>query len=268
MLQTNVAQLASCARVSRARVSAPEKTNAHRHLQTIRFGAPRRDEMTSSRERVAVVIVSHNSASWLAPCLSSVYAKSGNLDLDVVVVDSGSTDDTVDLVMREFPEVRVLTTENRGFAAANNRGLAIADSDWVLFLNPDTRILIGDARGARLAPSGTPDRGAGGSSRSTRTVRWTRRCGDFRRPFARSPSASARKGFRFTARGSESGCWTAHSTTVKLLRLDSRLVHARAEDGGRRRRRDGRAVLPLLRGDRLLPPDTARRAGRSSTSPR
>ena len=99
--------------------------------------------MTSSRERVAVVIVSHNSASWLAPCVSSVYAKSGNLDLDVVVVDSGSTDDTVDLVMREFPDVRVLTTENRGFAAANNRGLAVADSDWVPFLNPDTRILTG-----------------------------------------------------------------------------------------------------------------------------
>ena len=81
-------------------------------------------------------------AGW-RPCLSSVYAKSGNLELDVVVVDSGSTDDTVDLVRREFPDVRVLTTENRGFASANNRGLEVVDAEWVLFLNPDTRILSG-----------------------------------------------------------------------------------------------------------------------------
>ena len=99
--------------------------------------------MTPEIDRLAVIIVSHNSASWLAPCLSSVYAKSGNLEVDVVVVDSGSTDGTVDLVGREFSDVRVITTENRGFASANNRGLEVVDAEWVLFLNPDTRILSG-----------------------------------------------------------------------------------------------------------------------------
>jgi GT2 family glycosyltransferase len=99
--------------------------------------------MTPRTDRFAVVIVSHNSATWLAECLSSVYAKAGNVELDVVVVDSGSTDDTVGLVTREFPDVRVVTTENRGFASANNRGLEVVDADWVLFLNPDTRILTG-----------------------------------------------------------------------------------------------------------------------------
>ncbi len=72
-----------------------------------------------------------------------MYEKAGNLQLDVVVVDSGSTDDTADLVTREFPDVRVVRTENRGFAYANNRGLDVVDADWVLFLNPDTRILTG-----------------------------------------------------------------------------------------------------------------------------
>jgi GT2 family glycosyltransferase len=79
----------------------------------------------------------------LAACLSSVYAKAGNLDLDVVVVDSGSTDDTVALVRREFPDVRVIPSVNLGVAAANNRGLEAVDAEWVLFLNPDTRILSG-----------------------------------------------------------------------------------------------------------------------------
>lgn len=94
-------------------------------------------------ERLAVIIVSHNSAGWLQPCLSSLYAASGGLELDVVVVDSGSTDDTVHLVQSEFPDARVLTGPNRGFAAANNRGLEVVDAEWVLFINPDTRILSG-----------------------------------------------------------------------------------------------------------------------------
>jgi GT2 family glycosyltransferase len=79
----------------------------------------------------------------LARCLSSVYARSGGLELDVVVVDSGSSDGTVDLVRRDFPDVCVVATENRGFASANNRGLEIVDAEWVLFLNPDTQILSG-----------------------------------------------------------------------------------------------------------------------------
>jgi GT2 family glycosyltransferase len=99
--------------------------------------------MRAANDTLAVIVVAHNSANWLTPCLSSVYARSGDLELDVVVVDSGSSDDTVDLVRREFPDVRVVVTENRGFAAANNRGLEVVDAEWVLFLNPDTRILSG-----------------------------------------------------------------------------------------------------------------------------
>jgi GT2 family glycosyltransferase len=103
--------------------------------------------MRAENGRLAVIVVSHNSSGWLGPCLSSVLASAGNLDVDIVVVDSGSTDDTVDLVRREFPDVRVIPTENRGFAAANNRGLEAVDADWVLFLNPDTKIISGTLEG-------------------------------------------------------------------------------------------------------------------------
>ena len=37
----------------------------------------------------------------------------------------------------------MVATQNRGFAAANNRGLEVVDADWVLFLNPDTEIVAG-----------------------------------------------------------------------------------------------------------------------------
>jgi GT2 family glycosyltransferase len=93
--------------------------------------------------RLAVIVVSANSAHWLRPCLHTVFERAGGIELDVVVVASGCTDDTVALVEREFPRARTLSCENRGFAHGNNQALRGIDADWVLFLNPDTEILEG-----------------------------------------------------------------------------------------------------------------------------
>src|SRR5712691_11355218 len=92
---------------------------------------------------LAVIIVSTNEAHWLRPCLSTVFAHAGGASLDVVVADNQSTDGTRDLVETEFPQARVVTCENRGFAHANNRGFMASDARYVLFLNPDTEILEG-----------------------------------------------------------------------------------------------------------------------------
>jgi N-acetylglucosaminyl-diphospho-decaprenol L-rhamnosyltransferase len=92
---------------------------------------------------LAIIIVSTNEARWLRPCLSSIYARAGAIDLDVVVADNESTDGTRELVEREFPRARVVTCANRGFAHANNRGLMTCDARYALFLNPDTEILEG-----------------------------------------------------------------------------------------------------------------------------
>lgn len=101
------------------------------------------DVERSGTERLAVVIVSANSAGWLRPCLSSVFERSGDIELDVIVVASGCIDETVSLVEEEFPRARAISCENHGFAYANNRALETIDTDWVLFLNPDTEILDG-----------------------------------------------------------------------------------------------------------------------------
>ena len=96
---------------------------------------------------LAIIIVSYNSARWLAPCLESVYAHAGGAKLDVIVVDNESTDGSAELVEREFPQARVLRRENRGFAYGNNQGLLAADAPFVLFLNADTEILEGTFAG-------------------------------------------------------------------------------------------------------------------------
>ncbi|HTW43625.1 MAG TPA: glycosyltransferase family 2 protein [Solirubrobacteraceae bacterium] len=98
---------------------------------------------TGAVRELAVVIVSHNSASWLEPCLRSLYAHAGGVKLDVVVVDNESSDGSAELVEREFVGARVVRSANRGFAYGNNRGLESVSAPFVLLLNPDTEIVEG-----------------------------------------------------------------------------------------------------------------------------
>lgn len=91
---------------------------------------------------VCVIIVSHNGKRWLDAALASLFASSGDLDLDVVVVDNGS-DGSAAYVEERFPAARTIRCPNRGFGAANNVALATADARYVLFLNPDTEFLSG-----------------------------------------------------------------------------------------------------------------------------
>jgi N-acetylglucosaminyl-diphospho-decaprenol L-rhamnosyltransferase len=92
---------------------------------------------------LAVITISTNEAHWLEPCLSSIFAKQGDISLDVVVADNMSTDGTRELVERTFPAARLVTTANHGFSHANNRALMTCDARWILFINPDTEILEG-----------------------------------------------------------------------------------------------------------------------------
>jgi GT2 family glycosyltransferase len=64
------------------------------------------------------------------------------VEFEVIVVDNASSDDSVDMLKSEFPQVRIIANaENRGFAKANNQGIAIAEGRYVLLLNSDTVVL-------------------------------------------------------------------------------------------------------------------------------
>src|SRR3954451_3849833 len=95
---------------------------------------------------LAVIIVAFNSAPSIADCLRSIFSHIGSVRLDVVVVDVGPVDGTAEIVER-FSGVRFLRCGNRGFACANNRALRTCDARYVLFLNPDTKILRGSLSG-------------------------------------------------------------------------------------------------------------------------
>jgi GT2 family glycosyltransferase len=100
-----------------------------------------------------VVVVSHGAEALLRRCLASLREHPpAGAAMRVTVVDSGSSDETPEMVAREFPEVRLLREGNIGFSAANNLALRESEADAVLLLNPDTEVYAGtlDAALARL----------------------------------------------------------------------------------------------------------------------
>jgi GT2 family glycosyltransferase len=93
---------------------------------------------------VSVIIVNWNTASITCGCLKSVYEQTLGLEFEVIVVDNASHDGSAARIRREFPQaILIENTENRGFAAANNQGIAAARGRYVLLLNPDTIVLDG-----------------------------------------------------------------------------------------------------------------------------
>ncbi len=93
---------------------------------------------------LTVIIVSWNVRELLRRCLHSVPDTTQN-DIEIIVVDNASTDGSADMVRTEFPGVHlVANSQNKGFTAANNQGLAVSHGRHLLLLNPDTEV-VGDA---------------------------------------------------------------------------------------------------------------------------
>jgi GT2 family glycosyltransferase len=90
---------------------------------------------------ISVIIVSYQCAEALAGCLESLTGRAWGVSAEFIVVDNGSTDGAADMVRRRFGQVHLFANpDNRGFAAANNQGLAVARGRHMFFLNPDTLV--------------------------------------------------------------------------------------------------------------------------------
>jgi glycosyltransferase involved in cell wall biosynthesis len=95
--------------------------------------------------RVGVVIPCYNQARFLGEAIRSVLCQ-GYRDLEIVVVDDGSGDGTEEVASgyaEVDPRVRLIRQENRGLAAARNRGLAEVGGEYVVFLDSDDRLVSG-----------------------------------------------------------------------------------------------------------------------------
>jgi len=96
--------------------------------------------------KVAIVIPNWNGRELLRSCLESIKKNTSYPNYEITVVDDASTDGSVDMVKKEFPDVRLIRNkENLGFPKACNRGIKYAlekcNLDYVLLQNNDTEII-------------------------------------------------------------------------------------------------------------------------------
>lgn len=90
--------------------------------------------------KLSILIVTWNSWNDLQRCLTSIYATDFD-DFEVIVIDNGSSDKTVEFVRRDFPEVNLQCNDkNLGLPPAVNQGMRIATGDFIMLLDVDTEL--------------------------------------------------------------------------------------------------------------------------------
>ncbi|MCB9149493.1 MAG: glycosyltransferase family 2 protein [Caldilineaceae bacterium] len=96
------------------------------------------NNIESANPRCSVIIVGYNSAADLRPLLAMLTARL-EPDVELILVDNASTDETAQVAADYAPQVRYeKLAQNIGFAGGNNAGAALARGDILIFLNPDT----------------------------------------------------------------------------------------------------------------------------------
>lgn len=92
----------------------------------------------------SVCIANYNGVALLADCLESVLSQEAAGDIEIIVHDDASTDDSISLLRERYPQVELLASqENVGFCVSNNRMVAHAKGEFVLLLNNDAALWPG-----------------------------------------------------------------------------------------------------------------------------
>lgn len=87
---------------------------------------------------LSIIIVSWKVKDKLKANLKALYASKGVFSCEIFVVDNNSQDGTIEMVKKDFPQVKLIANkENVGFAKANNQALKEAKGNYLLLLNPD-----------------------------------------------------------------------------------------------------------------------------------
>lgn len=88
---------------------------------------------------VTVIVVSYNTRDLTIRAIETLFETTRDVTLRVIVWDNASSDGSAEAIAARFPGIEVIAhDENLGFGEANNRVAAMADSEWILLLNPDT----------------------------------------------------------------------------------------------------------------------------------
>jgi len=140
--------------------------------------------------KLSIIIVCFNGREVLIPCLESIWKAVPSFPFEVILVDNGSKDNSVQEVHRRFQDVIIIQSGyNAGYAGGNNIGFARARGQYVLFLNPDT--IIHEGTFDRLVGRADSDPTIGIVGPSVQDAGGPRQPGCFRAPRIRDALAMA-----------------------------------------------------------------------------
>ena len=112
---------------------------------------------------LSISILTTNNRSLLQNCLYSIYQNTKHLFYEIYVVDSGSTDGTIEMLIKEYPDVNIIYNDYfPGFSAANNQVLKQISGRYAMILNDDTIIKDGALFNMVEFMDSNPDVGAVG----------------------------------------------------------------------------------------------------------
>lgn len=91
--------------------------------------------------KISLILVSYNTSDLLKKSLESIFSSASEHDLQVIVVDNASQDDSCEMLKQQFPQVQLIENSvNWGFAAACNQAQKISEGDYTVLLNSDAWI--------------------------------------------------------------------------------------------------------------------------------
>ena len=91
---------------------------------------------------LSIIYVNWNSLDYIRESIASVYQHTHDLPFEIIVVDNASPEPGIDSLKGAFPEITIVHSDNNlGFAGANNLGFRRSVGKYVLFLNPDTKLI-------------------------------------------------------------------------------------------------------------------------------
>jgi GT2 family glycosyltransferase len=119
--------------------------------------------ISEDNHKVSIIVVNWNGERFLKDCLGALSNQS-YVNCEIVLVDNGSSDDSVRFARENFPEVKIVgLSENKGFTGGNAAGLEVAKGAYIALVNNHARVCCL-------------------SSRSKVTSRWHRNNDDRRGP--------------------------------------------------------------------------------------
>lgn len=88
--------------------------------------------------KLSIIILNYNTSNLLRLCIQNLLKLEINFTYEIIVVDNASQDDSVEMMRKQYPEIKLIASEtNTGHAAGNNLGIKQAQGEYILILNTD-----------------------------------------------------------------------------------------------------------------------------------